>query len=192
MAGMQPLMGRRLKELRVSRGLSLKEVGARTGLSASFLSMIETGRNEPTVGRLVTLADFYEVGLGDIIPDRDLDQPVVLRRDDREAIEVAEGRVWTETLANWHYGGMATGVLRLDPGAELAQGAPQAGPEFVLVLAGELMIDFADESSVVLGEGDSVWFDASRRHRHINVGVGEAHVITFKSEPTADGGRRNL
>ncbi len=186
------MMGRRLKALRISRGLSLKEVGSRTGLSASFLSMIETGRNEPTVGRLVTLADFYEVGLGDVIPERDLEQPVVLRRDDRPAVESAEGRVRTETLATWHYGGMTTGLLRFDPGAELPKGDPEAGPEFVLVLSGELMIDFADESSVVLAEGDSVWFEASRRHRHINIGSGEAHVITFKGEPAAGGGRRNL
>jgi transcriptional regulator with XRE-family HTH domain len=191
-AAPQPTMGRRLKALRVSRGLSLKEVGARTGLSASFLSMIETGRNEPTVGRLMTLATFYGVGLADIVPDRDMEGPVVVRRDERQANEAAEGRVRTETLATWHYGGMTTGLLRFDAGAELTDAAPQAGPEFVLVLAGELMIDFADQTSVVLGEGDSVWFEASRLHRHINVGAGEARAITFKSEPAADGGRRNL
>jgi quercetin dioxygenase-like cupin family protein len=43
------------------------------------------------------------------------------------------------------------------------------------------MIDFSDETSVVLREGDSVWFEASRRHRHLNVGDTEAHIITFKS-----------
>ncbi len=70
----QPGLGRRLKELRESRGLSLKQVGAETGVSSSFIWMIETGRNEPTVGRLVTLADFYEVGLDDVIPPRELEQ----------------------------------------------------------------------------------------------------------------------
>lgn len=54
----QPTLGRRLKGLRVSRGLSSKEVAADTGLSASFISMVETGRNEITVGRLMTLATF--------------------------------------------------------------------------------------------------------------------------------------
>lgn len=174
----QPILGRRLKALRMSRGLSLKEVGAETGLSSSFLSMVETGRNELTVGRLVKLADFYEVSLGDIVPERDLEQPVVLRRDDRRAIDSADRRVKTEPLASWHYGAMATGFMRFEAGAELAAVAPQPGPKFVFVLAGELMIDF-DDSSVVLGEGDSVWFEASRLHRHVNVGADEAHVISF-------------
>jgi transcriptional regulator with XRE-family HTH domain len=188
----QPILGQRLKALRVSRGLSLKEVGAETGLSSSFLSMVETGRNELTVGRLVRLADFYEVSLGDIVPGRDLDEPVVLRRDQRTAIDSDDRRVKTEPLASWHYGAMATGFLRFEAGAELAEVAPRPGPKFVFVLAGELMIDF-DESSVVLREGDSVWFEASRLHRHVNVGDGEAHVISFDNAASVDvlGGARD-
>jgi transcriptional regulator with XRE-family HTH domain len=176
----QPMLGRRLKSLRVSRGLSLKEVAAATGLSASFLSMVETGRNEITIGRLVTIADFYEVGLNDLIPDRAMEQPVVLRRDDRRTHASPDQQVTTEMLAAWHHGDMTSGFRRFEAGAELREVSRQAGPEFVLVLAGELTIEFADDTVVQLGEGDSVWFEASRRHRQVNTGDGEAHVITFK------------
>ena len=70
----QPALGRRLKALRVNRGLSLKEVGAETGVSPSFISMVETGRNDLSVGRLMVLADFYGVGLDDIVAELDADQ----------------------------------------------------------------------------------------------------------------------
>jgi transcriptional regulator with XRE-family HTH domain len=182
----QPRLGRRLKALRVSRGLSLKEVAAETGLSASFLSMVETGRNEITIGRLVTIADFYEVGLSDLIPDRAMEQPVVLRRDDRRTFESADQQVTTEVLAAWHHGDMTSGFRRFEVGAELSEVSRQAGPEFVLVLAGELTIEFADDTTVQLREGDSVWFEASRRHRQLNTGDGEAHVITFRGAISAD------
>ena len=121
----QPALGRRLKALRVSRGLSLKEVGAETGVSSSFISMVETGRNDLSVGRLVMLADFYGVGLDQILPGRGSDQPVALRPADPTALDVAA---------------------------------------LVFVRRGELMIDFAEESSVVLGEGDSVWFEGGRTY----------------------------
>jgi transcriptional regulator with XRE-family HTH domain len=173
------MLGRRLKSLRVSRGLSLKDVAAETGLSASFLSMVETGRNEITVGRLVAIADFYEVGLGDLIPERGMEEPVVLRRDDRRTLESSDQRVTTEMLAAWHHGDMSSGFRRFEVGAELSEPARQAGPEFLFILAGELTIDFADDTSVVLREGDSVWFEASRRHRQRNSGETEAHVVTF-------------
>ena len=119
----QPALGRRLKALRVSRGLSLKDVAAETGVSASFISMVETGRNDLSVGRLVMLADFYGVGLDDVLPGRDSDQPFTLRPVDPSALDVAA---------------------------------------LVFVRRGELMVDFAEESSVLLGEGDSVWFEGGR------------------------------
>jgi transcriptional regulator with XRE-family HTH domain len=177
--GLQPTLGRRLKALRVSRGLSLKDVAAGTGLSSSFLSLVETGRNEMTVGRLVTMADYYEVGLGDLVPERNMGQPVVLRRGDRRSFESHDRMVATEPLASWHHGEMTSALRRFDVGGELREAAPHAGPEFVLVLQGEVAIEFADDTSVVLREGDSVCFEASRRHRHVNVGDEEAQLITF-------------
>jgi transcriptional regulator with XRE-family HTH domain len=179
----QPTLGRRLKALRASRGLSLKEVAAETGLSASFISMVETGRNEITVGRLVTIADFYEVGLSDLIPERDRTQPVVLRRDNRSISESPDRRVRTELLASWNHGDMTGGFVHFDAAAELIELAPHAGPEFVTVLTGQLAIEFSDATSVELREGDSVWFEASRRHRYVNIGDGEAHIISFKGAP---------
>jgi transcriptional regulator with XRE-family HTH domain len=177
----QPMLGRRLKELRVSRGLSLKEVAAGTGLSSSFISLVETGRNEMTVGRLVTMADFYEVGLRDLIPERDTEKPVVLRRADRLAFDSEDHRVKTEMLAAWHHGEMTGGMLSFEAGGELREVAQYAGPQFILVLAGAVEIEFSDGTSVALYTGDSVWFEASRPHRHVNVGEVEARIVTVKS-----------
>ncbi len=182
----QPILGRRLKALRVSRGLSLKEVAAETGLSSSFISLVETGRNEITIGRLVAIADFFEVGLGDLIPGRDVEQPVVLRRADRRSVDSADRRVRTERLASWNHGEMTSGFRRFDVGAELSADGSHPGPEFVLVLVGQLTIEFSDDTSLVLREGDSVWFEGSRRHRYSNSGDREAQIVTFKGTPSPD------
>ncbi len=176
----QPTLGRRLKALRTSRGMSLKEVAAETGVSASFLSMIEMGRNEMSVGRLVTMAEFYEVALGDLIPERATDQPVVLRHDDRRAIDSRDNRVREEMLASWHHGDMTSRFIRFEVGGESREAGRQAGPEFALVLGGELKIEFADDTSVVLVEGDSIWFEGSRSHRLLNTGDRELCIVTFK------------
>jgi transcriptional regulator with XRE-family HTH domain len=179
----QPLLGSRLKELRMSRALSLRDVAAQTGLSTSFLSLVETGRNELTVGRLITLLDYYGVELGDIVPGQATERPVLVRLDERQVLSSGGTGVKTEPLAAWHYGEMATASVRFEAGAELSLATSSPGPEFVLLLAGEVQIDFADETSFVLRQGDSVCFEASRRHRCVNVGDGEAHLITFKNEP---------
>ncbi len=122
----QPALGRRLKALRLNRGLSLKEVGGATGVSSSFLSMVETGRNDLSVGRLMVLADFYGVGLDEVLPGRGADRHLAVRQPDGTDLDVAA---------------------------------------LVFVRSGELMIDFAEESSVVLAEGDSVWLEGKNLSR---------------------------
>jgi transcriptional regulator with XRE-family HTH domain len=181
----QPTLGRRLKALRVSRGLSLKDVAGDTGLSTSFLSMVETGRNEMTVGRLVSLASFYKVGLDDLLHDRGFGQPVVLREGDREILDSRDPGVRTELLGSWHYGDLTSGILHFEVGADRRSTTSYAGPEFVLVLSGELSIEFSDGVTALLQEGDSVWFEASRRHRKVNTGDTEARILTFTGKTSA-------
>lgn len=53
----------RLKELRLSQGLSLRELEKKTGISNSGLSKLESGQSNGTVEVLKTLADFYNVSL---------------------------------------------------------------------------------------------------------------------------------
>ena len=62
-------LGGRLRSLRHGRKLSLAEVGAATGMSSSFLSLVENGRNDLTVARLVRLVDYYGVSVTDLLPD---------------------------------------------------------------------------------------------------------------------------
>lgn len=172
----QPNLGRRLKALRTSRGLSLKEVAAVTGLSASFISMVETGQNEITVGRLMTLADFYEVGFADLIPAGE--QPLVLRRDERHTSESPDSHVRTEMLPAADNADMTGGFMHFAPDADLSE-PPGSGRAFVLVLSGQLRIEFTGDTAVSLRHGDAVWFEAGRRHRFSNPGDTPAQIFTL-------------
>lgn len=48
--------GQRIKKLRLKRSMGLVELGKQTGLSASFLSQLETGRVIPTLRNLARIA----------------------------------------------------------------------------------------------------------------------------------------
>ena len=49
-------LGQRIKRLRLKRSMGLVELGKQTGLSASFLSQLETGRVVPTLRNLARIA----------------------------------------------------------------------------------------------------------------------------------------
>src|SRR5437660_7174164 len=81
-------VGPRLREIRQLKGHPLKEVAANTGVSSSFLSMVENGQSDITVGRLLRLLAFYGVGISELVPD---EQPggddLVVRRRARQHID---------------------------------------------------------------------------------------------------------
>jgi transcriptional regulator with XRE-family HTH domain len=58
---MKVLDADKLKELRESRGLKLREVAESTGFTVQQLSNYENGHAIPTSNTLLTLLDFYKV-----------------------------------------------------------------------------------------------------------------------------------
>jgi transcriptional regulator with XRE-family HTH domain len=53
----------RLRALRVHRGFTLSQLGEMVGLSKTSLSGFETGRNEPSFGALIKLAQALDASL---------------------------------------------------------------------------------------------------------------------------------
>ncbi len=54
-------VGKRLKELREERRMSIRDVSRQSGISANALSMIERGLTSPSVSTLYRLADALRV-----------------------------------------------------------------------------------------------------------------------------------
>jgi transcriptional regulator with XRE-family HTH domain len=62
-----PNVGDILKRLRLQRGLSLHEVATASGLSVSFLSQVERGRSDISLGRLARLAQYFDHDVGSLL-----------------------------------------------------------------------------------------------------------------------------
>lgn len=54
-------IGRAIAERRMALGISVRELGARVGVSYTTLSLIENGRMNPSIGTLTKITD--ELGL---------------------------------------------------------------------------------------------------------------------------------
>ena len=60
-------LGSVLRRLRKNQGLTLVKVSSETGLSVSFLSDIERNKARPSLDSLEKLADFYGVGVDQLV-----------------------------------------------------------------------------------------------------------------------------
>lgn len=63
-------IGRRLREVRMSRGISLREMARRIGVSASFVSQVERGKSNPSVGTLYAFVAELGTSLDELTGDR--------------------------------------------------------------------------------------------------------------------------
>ncbi|WP_246099791.1 XRE family transcriptional regulator [Tessaracoccus rhinocerotis] len=76
-------MGRHLRHLRKERGLTLAQVAAESGIAASQLSLMETGKREAKLSSLQKLARLYGATLDEItapVPDRRAQLEIELER----------------------------------------------------------------------------------------------------------------
>ena len=176
-------VGSRLRALRTERGLSLSIVAQATGISTSFLSLVETGKNDITFGRLRRLIDFYDVTLDALLPPAD--DPVVVRAGDHRHVRSPEEGIDVFVLVPGHKDERLYAVLAVyDPSSELAEAAPKIdGTVLLMVLEGTIDLELAGSPAVSLGEGDSAHFSGARERRITTGPDGGARFIFVTSPP---------
>jgi transcriptional regulator with XRE-family HTH domain len=183
-------IGERIKRLRLKKSMGLVELGKHTGLSASFLSQLETGRVVPTLRNLARIAMVFGKDLAFFFES----EPVSLFRVHRkhERVRLPQTGVDDPTYFFESIGYMVPD-RQLDPYyaeflpvAKLQEIRPHVHPgfEFLYVLEGALEVRHGDAKQV-LHTGDGVYFDASTPHGYRCEGKTAAKAIIVTMHPAA-------
>jgi len=61
--------GQVLRKHRLAAGLSQEQLGLESGVQRNFISLIETGQNQPTIGTIFRLADALKVKPSKLVAD---------------------------------------------------------------------------------------------------------------------------
>jgi transcriptional regulator with XRE-family HTH domain len=168
-------IGERIKYLRLKKSMGLVELGKHTGLSASFLSQLETGRVVPTLRNLARIAMVFSKDLNFFFEPEPQTLFRVHRAKDRVKLPqtgVSDPAYFFESL------GYLVPDRQLDPyfaeflPAKLDR-EPRAhqhtGCEFLYLLTGQLDVQHGETTHHV-GVGDAVYFDATTIHSYACVG----------------------
>lgn len=159
------ILGGRLRELRAQRAASLSTVATATGISPSFLSLLEQGRTDVSLGRLLPLLEYYDLELTEILAASSNERREVVRHADRSVLfSPAEG-IEVYLAAPDRRRSFVPMVVEYSRGSLMQAWSAHDGEEYVFVLEGSLIIEFADAEPVALDPGDSIFFSASRSHR---------------------------
>ncbi len=174
-------LGLRIRALRQRASIGLVDLGRLTGLSASFLSQLETGRVVPTLRNLARIAMVFGRDLSYFFNPT----PQTLFRVHRAEDRVRLPQSGSDT-PNYFFESLGYLVpdRQLDPYlAEFQPGKAPApnfhqhgGFEFLYVMRGTLRIQHGDDLHD-LHTGDSVYFDSTTSHSYSCVGDDPATVI---------------
>ncbi len=175
-------IGERIKRLRLKKSMGLVELGKHTGLSASFLSQLETGRVVPTLRNLARIAMVFSKDLSYFFETEPHSIFRVHRRKDRVRLPqtgVEQPSYFFESLGymvpDRH---MDPYFAEFVPSGQTQESKPHVHPgyEFLYVLEGELGLQHG-EHQANLSAGDAVYFDSSTAHSYFCAGPKPASAL---------------
>ena len=164
-------IGERIKKLRLKKSMGLVELGKHTGLSASFLSQLETGRVVPTLRNLARIAMVFSKDLSHFFEPEPHTLFRVHKKHERVRLPqtgVDDPTYYFESLGymvpDRHLDPYYAEFIPLKASVDVRPHV-HPGYEFLFMLEGELDIRHGDKIHTVEA-GDSVYFDASTPHSY--------------------------
>ena len=175
-------LGKRIKQERLKRGLTLKEIESKVGISATHVSEIERGRTSPTVGALSKIALALDTKMSLLVDLRTPPAIAFTTQKDRAPYLIRMGNVTAEPLFPFLAGPEVSLFLLQIPAGEKNPSflRAAAGEVFLFNMKGILEVNIAGEPHI-LKEGDSIHFAVKQENAIENIGESEARVFAAVS-----------
>jgi len=146
----------RLRSLRNSLGLSLDELAARTNLSPSTISRVETGKRTVSLDILLPLANALQVDL-DALLDVRSDEDVVIRPTPNSS---GERTTWMLSRAT---GSTIAVKMRLEPTGKTDEQRVHPGHDWFFVIEGRVRLSLG-EREITVETGEAAEFATMTPH----------------------------
>jgi transcriptional regulator with XRE-family HTH domain len=159
-------IGKNIRSLRESKGLSLTEAAARAGLSKSALSKIETAQISSPIATLLSIASALDVHLSQFFLEPEHKPSYVVTRKGKAPVISRGGSQY-----GYAYQALALNMpdklaepflLTVRPGDKRGV-FKHKGQEFIYMLSGRMRMRLGEEE-VILEPGDALYFDPTQEH----------------------------
>lgn len=178
----------RLKQVRLDRGLTISDVAEGSGLSAGFISLVENGKSDITIGRLNKVLGFYSIRVTDFLepasglPERGEESLITGEFSaERTFVSAVEGVTYTH-LPRLQDGRFIPIEVTLEPQAKISDHSSHAGDEFIYVMQGRFHLTVGSRE-ITMKPGQSIYFDGLTPHRFENRSPRVTKVLAIMSDP---------
>ena len=169
-------LGRKIRDLRQRRGLTVQQLADASGLSKGFISQDENERTSPSLSTLHDLAGALGISAAYLVVEED-QVPHVVRAAERPVLRVGGNTSRVEVLSAQPKRNLELLVAELPPGVTAGDKLHyHHGEECVLCIAGRVRLTCGNHV-VVLEEGDTCHYDGRVPHAVENCGEVTARVL---------------
>jgi quercetin dioxygenase-like cupin family protein len=170
-------LGARLRSLRNLKGWTLEQLSLATNLSEPYLSRIESGRRQPSLAALMTLASAHSMPLASLLEESmELASPRVVIQAGTSSEHYANGLEYRVVSGAAPKGSLHAVHVTIPPKREHQNFYHHEGEEWLYVLSGHLRLIF-ENAEHLLKPGDSAHFEARTPHRLAANGPRSAEAV---------------
>lgn len=187
-------LGRKIRQHRKLRKLTLAELAEICAVSPSFLSQIERDQATPSVATLHTIANAFGLPLATFFEEPGQDnghhQPTqtlaqVVRADRRKTLTYPGSGIRNELLSPDLQRDIQMMWVIIPPGADTGdEPLVHEGEECGVVLQGQVEIWVGDNEHYTLGPGDAIYQKSTVPHRSRNVGDEDVIIVVAITPPS--------
>jgi transcriptional regulator with XRE-family HTH domain len=168
-------LGKKIRDLRFRRGLTVQQLAELSGLSKGFISQVENERTSPSLATLRDLARALNTSVAYLVVEDD-SAPHIVRESDR--LRGTNGApIHIEVLTPQPRRNLEMLMTTIPPGGiARTERDYHHGEECVVCLDGQVAV-VGGEHKVELHPGDSCHYDGRTPHSVENSGPGPARVL---------------
>lgn len=179
-------IGEKIRNLRKSKRMTLKNLSEASSVALATLSRIETGAMTGTVKSHQKIASVLGISISQLYGDMKIEnRPVEFQSiKNRTDLFIHNDKASYHMLTSYVLSKkMMPVVLKISPGgATSPEELPKESEKFIYILKGECKI-YAGADNYTLKKAETLYFDASLRHYFENTGNEEAHLICITTPP---------
>lgn len=181
-------LGKTIKEIRIDRGMSIKDLAELVGVSSSLLSQIERGLANPSLNTLRSISINLDVPMFSLFLDEDNNHPMVVRKEDRIRITSGESNnreieLNYDLLSPDMKGAIQLCEMDLGPSQYSSDRLNTHDGEEVAVCTEGIIELHLETQIITLNKGDSIRIEKNTPHRWKNPSHGQSAIIFAITPP---------
>lgn len=175
-------IGKKIKSLRLKKGLTQEELGERTDLTKGHISQLERDLNSPSIETLFSILEVLGTTPKEFFDDPKKKMKVVYTSDNQTIYTDDEMKYsirWLVPRSNENE--MEPVYITFREEGEFKKFEPSLAETFLYVLKGKVVIEIGDTIHTA-SKGDAVYYDSSEHHRLANAAKGSSEVLLVVTE----------